>query len=339
MTIIDIADHLGLTKSAVSYALNGKPGVSEATRHRVLDAARELGWVPSSAARSLAGAATSTIGIVITRPQVQLGGEHYLMAFIAGLQTRLQERGFGLLMQVAADVHHQVSIYQSWVAQRRVDGVVLLDPVADDPRPAVLAELGLPAVVVGEAQLLPGQADVSTDDAVAMTAVVQHLLDLGHRSIARVAGPAHLVHTQVRDAAFRAAVRDGGGRAVVVHTDYSGAAGERATDEVLVGTAAATAVVYDSDLLAVAGFGAVSGLGLRVPADVSVVAWDDSALCRVTSPPLTAVGYDIADLGRSAGRVLFDLLDRGGPGAAVSVVPQLRVRSSTGPCRRPSPLV
>jgi len=336
VTIADIAGHLGLTKSAVSYALNSKPGVSAATRQRVLDAARELGWVPSSAARSLAGAATSTIGVVIAQPQLQLSAEHYLMTLAAGLQTRFQERGYALLMQVGADVHHQISIYQSWVAQRRVDAVVLLDPLVEDPRPAALMDLGLPVIVIGEAPLYPKQAQVRTDDAAAMTAVVEHLLDLGHRSIARVAGPAHLMHTRARDAAFEAAVHNGGGHAVVLHTDYSESAGAQATGAALAAPAAVTAVVCDSDLLAVAAFATIGSLGLQVPADVSVVAWDDSALCRVMSPPLTAVGYDIAELGRDAGRVLFDLLDRGEHEAAVKVVPQLRVRSSTGPASNPS---
>lgn len=335
-TIADIARRVGLSKGAVSYALNGKPGVSESTRQRVLDAARELQWSPSSAARMLAGNRTSTVGLALTRPPETLGEEPFLMRFVAGLTSHLQPRGYGLLLQLPSDAEAELATYRAWAGERRVDGVVVLDPATDDPRPAVLAELGLPAVVVGALEPGPGRVAVSTDDAAVMTEVVEHLASLGHHRVARVAGPAHLLHTVVRERAFREAAWRLGMVVSTVHTDYSAESGARATAE-LVGCGAErpTAVVYDNDLMAVAGLSHLSETGLRVPEDVALVAWDDSSTCAVTRPPLTATSYDLLRFGRLAAEALFTLLDDAAAPSGTSITPTLRVRASTRPSTDP----
>ena len=336
-TIADIARLVGLSKGAVSYALNGKPGVSESTRQRVLDAARDLQWSPSSAARMLAGNRTSTVGLALTRPPETLGEEPFLMRFVAGLTSQLQPRGYGLLLQLPADAQAELDTYRAWAGERRVDGVVVLDPAVDDPRPAVLAELGLPAVVVGAVEPGPGRVGVSTDDAAVMVAVVEHLASLGHRRVARVAGPAHLLHTVVRERAFRGAADRLGLAVSTVNTDYSAEGGARATSELVSrGGERPTAVVYDNDLMAVAGLSRLSETGLRVPEDVALVAWDDSSTCSVTRPPLTATSYDLLHFGRLAAEALFTLLDDTAPPGGTSITPVLRVRASTSPDPSPS---
>lgn len=339
-TIADIARRVGVTKGAVSYALNGKPGVSEETRRRVLQAARELHWAPSSAARMLAGNRTSTVGLALTRRPETLGDEPFFMAFVAGLESALQPRGYGLLLQVPTHAEAELETYRAWAGQRRVDGVVVLDPVTDDPRPAVLEALGLAAVVVGQAEPGAGLAAAVTDDAAAMHRVVDHLADLGHTAVARVAGPARLQHTVRRDRAFTAACRRRRLHARTVHADYSGAAGARATADLVGerpgGRPRPTAIVYDNDLMAVAGLSQLTGAGLRVPQDVSLVAWDDSATCRATHPALTATGYDVIAFGRAAGESLFALLSGDGP-TTTTTTPDLRVRASTAPAPAPTP--
>ncbi|TNM59982.1 LacI family transcriptional regulator [Streptomyces sp. NP160] len=330
-TIADIALRVGVTKGAVSYALNGKPGVSAETRRRVLEVARELDWVPSSAARMLAGNRTSTVGLALTRRPETLGDEPFFMGFVAGLEAALQPRGYGLLLQVPTHAEAELETYRAWAGERRVDGVVVLDPVRADPRPDALRALGLPGVVVGQARPGEGLAGVVTDDAAVMNAVVDHLADLGHTRVARVAGPAHLLHTGRRDRAFTAACRRRGLEARTVHADYSGDQGAEAT-AALVGTAGGaprpTAVVYDNDLMAVAGLSWLAGTGLRVPEDVSLVAWDDSATCRATHPALTATGHDVVAFGRAAAEALFRLLDDD-RATSTTTTPELRVRAST----------
>ncbi|MEJ5945611.1 LacI family DNA-binding transcriptional regulator [Pseudokineococcus basanitobsidens] len=329
VTIKQIAERVGISKGAVSYALNGRPGVSEQTRARVLAVAAEMDWAPNSAARSLSGARSRTVGLVVTRPAEALGAESFFVSFVAGLESVLGPHGHGLLLQVVPAVEAEQATLHTWARERRVDGVVLLDPRVDDPRVALVGALRMPAVVVGHPSFARGLPCVWKDDAVAVTAAVEHLTGLGHRCLGRVAGPARLGHTAVRDGAFVAAAARRGAAARVRITDFSAAQAAGAT-LALVREDQVTGLLFDNDLMAVAGLSALVGAGLAVPDDVSVVAWDDSVLCHVTHPQLTAVGHDLT----AYGAAVADLLVRQAEGEEVAdvevAVPDLRVRASTG---------
>ena len=305
VTIAEIARRSGVSKGAVSYVLNNRPGVSDATRERVLRIAAELEWVPNRAARVLSGSRTDTIGLVVTRTPATLGHEPFYMEFIAGIESVLSRQSCALLLQVVPDLGAAATTYQQWWAERRVDGMIMTDVRVDDPRLPLLQGLGMPVVVVGDPSLAGGLPYVCTDDAAAVRAAVDHLAGLGHRRIARVAGLPELGHTRIRDEATAAAAAAAGVEVRTVHTDYSGDGGARATQEVLSGPEPVTAVLYDNDLMAVAGLSAATGLGLRVPEDVSLVAWDDSALCRVTHPQLTAMSHDVVAYGAAVAERLL----------------------------------
>jgi len=157
-TIVDIAKAAGVSKGAVSYALNGRPGVSDATRRRILDIAEQLGWAPSSAARSLSDGRAWAIGMVVDRPAKTLAAEPFFMQLIGGIQLELDGSPFSLLMRSAEDRDVETATYQRWHAERRVDGVLLVDLRRDDPRLPFVKELGLPAVVVGGPEHTRGPA-------------------------------------------------------------------------------------------------------------------------------------------------------------------------------------
>lgn len=196
----DIARHAGVSQSAVSFALNGRAGVSEETRERVRRVAEELGWQPSTAARALSGEGAATVGFVLARPADTLGVDSFFLQLVSGIQEVLAERHLGLLFQVVEDIADECAVYRRWWAEHRVDGVLVVDPRTDDPRPDLLDELGLPAVVIGGApeERHPGLSTVWADDAGAMASVVDGLYALGHRRIVHIAGLAGLAHTERR---------------------------------------------------------------------------------------------------------------------------------------------
>ncbi|MFI0806333.1 LacI family DNA-binding transcriptional regulator [Streptomyces echinatus] len=328
----DIARRAGVSESAVSFALNDRPGVSEVTRARVRRVAEQLGWRPSTAARALSGEGAATVGFVLARPADTLGVDSFFLQLVSGIQEVLAERHLGLLFQVVEDVADECAVYRRWWAEHRVDGVLVVDPRAADPRPELLDELGLPAVVIGGApdERHPGLSTVWADDAGAMASVVDELTALGHRRIVHIAGLPDLAHTQRRVRTLEAeAERRGLTEVRSVTTDYSDAEGAAVTRRVLSRAAPPTALIYDNDVMAVAGVAAAAELGRSVPADVSVVSWEDSALCRMVKPWLSALSRDSAEFGRTAARELTALLD-GGPARAVRVpMPRLTVRGST----------
>ncbi|WP_251095905.1 LacI family DNA-binding transcriptional regulator [Streptomyces sp. Caat 7-52] len=331
-TMKDIARRAGVSESAVSFALNDRPGVSEVTRARVRRVAEQLGWRPSTAARALSGEGAATVGFVLARPADTLGVDSFFLQLVSGIQEVLAERHLGLLFQVVEDVADECAVYRRWWAEHRVDGVLVVDPRAADPRPELLDELGLPAVVIGGApdERHPGLSTVWADDAGAMASVVDELTALGHRRIVHIAGLPDLAHTQRRVRALRGEA-EGRGLTEVrsVTTDYSDAEGAAVTRRVLSAAAPPTALIFDNDVMAVAGVAAAAQLGCRVPEDVSVVSWEDSALCRMVEPWLSALSRDSAEFGRTAARELTALLDGGSARAVRVPMPRLTVRGST----------
>ncbi|MFB7180907.1 LacI family DNA-binding transcriptional regulator [Streptomyces sp. NPDC056257] len=350
-TIKDIARQAGVSESAVSFALNDRPGVSQDTRARIRRVAEELGWQPNSAARALSGERSGAVGLVLARPAHTLGVESFFLQLVSGIQEVLSAARTALLFQVVEDMDAECAVYRRWWAERRVDGVLVVDPRTRDPRPALLGQLGLPAVTIGEpepepepeparqleAPAVPVPAVVSSvraDDAGAMAQVLDHLHGLGHRRIVHIAGLPGLAHTVRRMDSLRTeAARRGLGpdqvRSVV--TDYSDAEGAAATRRVLAEPRPPTALVYDNDVMAVAGSAVAAELGIPVPRRLSIVAWDDSALCRVTHPRLTALVRDTAGFGRLAAEELLAVLAGGPPGVRISEQPRLEPRESTAP--------
>ncbi|GAB2600131.1 LacI family transcriptional regulator [Paractinoplanes abujensis] len=328
-TIVDVARAAGVSKGTVSFALNGRPGVAEETRQRILDAARDLGWTPSHQARALSVSRAFAVGLVLAREPELLGADPFFPAFIAGVERTLSDRGQALVLQVVPEAQEEAG-YRRLAADGRVDGVFLLDLRVADPRIALLAELGLPAVSIARPEVPSPFPAVLVDDRPGIAAAVGHLVELGHTTIAHVAGPSHFLHGRVRRQAFEQAVKDAGLRpGPVVEADFSAAGGARATREVLVHKP--TAIVYANDLMAIAGLSVASELGVVVPAQLSITGFDNTDLAAYVSPPLTTVRTDPYLWGRAAADALLASIE----GGTVDDVPvpaaQLVVRASTSP--------
>ena len=328
-TIADVAERAGVSIGAVSYALNGRKGVSEATRERVLRVADEMGWAPGSSARSLAGAKTDIVGLVIARGPNALGVDSFFVRFITGIESELAKRKYSLLLQVVPDVQAEVESHKLWAASRRVDGVILVDPRQDDPRIAALSASGaLPAVVSGDISMSGGLTSVWTDDDTAMRETVRYLAALQHTRIARVSGIANLAHTLVRDEAFTSECLKLGVEGTIVRADFTAGKGASATRSLLSIRFGPTAIIYDNDLMAMSGMSVAAEMGLSVPRDVSIVAWDDSNLCELTYPPLSAVNHDVVHHGATVARTLFEVIDGAKPAQHLDSVPKLVVRGT-----------
>ena len=195
-----------------------------------------------------------------------------------------------------------MAVYRRWWGEHRVDGVLMVDLRVDDPRVDELVRLGLPAVVVGgpvENRALPA---VWHDEGSVIVEAVQYLAALGHRRIAHVTGVGEFDHTVQRIAAFESATRELGLEGQILQTDYSVEQGARATRKLLSSPEPPTAIVFDSDLLAVTGLGVAQQMGFTVPDDLSIVGWDDSLISQVVHPPLTAITRDIEAFGIAATR-------------------------------------
>ncbi|MCI3244271.1 LacI family DNA-binding transcriptional regulator [Streptomyces spinosisporus] len=332
-TIKEVAAAAGVSTAAVSQAFNHKGRLSEATRRRILDAALELGWSPSAPAAALRNARTRSLALVVRRPTDVLGSDPHFSELITGIEGELAPRGYGLLLHLVTGPPEENALYERLAAEGRVDGAVLTDARDDDARPGLLARLGLPAVLLGSPDDTAVVPRVGLrDQGAGVTEAVEHLLGLGHRRIAYVAGPPELQHTRVRRAAFEDALRGAGLRPfAVLHTDFSERGAVGATEALLDADDRPTAIVYANDSMAVCGIGTAQRAGLTVPRDMSVVGYDNLPLGSWLHPRLTTVDQQVQRVGAAAARMLLALCGEDVEEPALTGRPRLVVRESTGP--------
>jgi DNA-binding LacI/PurR family transcriptional regulator len=330
-TITDIAQRAGVTKAAVSFALNGQPGVSAATRERILAIAEELGFQPNSAARALTVGKAGVFGLVIDRPARTLGIEPFFMQLVSGIQAELAAHQITLQFTMTEDADAEIDLYRQWWAQRRVDGVFVVDLQVDDRRIPAIEKLRMPAVVIGTPRGSGSLPAVWQDDRAAVQIVIDYLAAQGHRRIARVGGRSGYWHSVLRRDAFEAAAAVAGLTAFSVDADYTAEHGAHATVGLLGAAEPPTAILYDNDVMAAAGLGVAQRMGVSVPGGVTIISWDDSALCELMHPALTALHRDIAATGTTAARMLRSLVAGGHPDSIGEATPVLQVRMSSGP--------
>jgi len=331
-TMGDIARRLGISKAAVSYALNGQPGVSAATRQRVLDLAKDLGWYPSSSARALSGAETGVIGLVLARPSDLLTIETFFIHFLSGVEQVLTERGSSLLLRIIGEhPEAETKTYERWWGERRVDGVILVDERYHDMRLPVVEALGLPAVLCGGPIKSVALPCLWTDHGADASTVLGYLVGLGHKRIAHVSGPARFVHERARRWGVRRAGRALGVTVETLEAEYTGPQAAEVTHRLLDQPDPPTAIVYASDVMALAGLGVATARGLPVPARLSLVSWDDSYLTTLVHPAVTSLWRNTPAYGALAASVLLDLIDGHDRGRIQVPASTLRIRETTAP--------
>jgi DNA-binding LacI/PurR family transcriptional regulator len=258
------------------------------------------------------------------------------MQLISGIQAELSEHQVTLLFTVTEDTDAEIALYRRWWQQRRVDGVFVVDLQVDDRRVGVLEELRMPAVVIGTPRGSGTLPALWQDDRACVETVVGYLAGQGHRRIARVGGRAEYWHSVLRREAFAAVAAVAGLDAVSVEADYSAEHGAAATAGLLDSAEPPTAILYDSDVMAAAGLGVAQRMGFGVPDRLSIVSWDDSALCELMHPALTALRGDIPAAGSTAARMLRELAAGERPGSVAEAPPALQVRMSSGPAGGPA---
>ncbi|GAA1996831.1 LacI family DNA-binding transcriptional regulator [Nakamurella flavida] len=327
-TIYDVAARAGVSKSLVSLVLQRSPRVSEPRRTAVLAAITELGYRPSEAATALAGARTRTVELLIdTYRNLSFVG------LVEGIRRELDERDFRLTVTEM----HQPGTAGPATWSTAVDGRIL----AGEPTAGLLAGwAACPIVVAGHRLSVPAGSDVvASDDRAGARAVTEHLLGLGHTTIAHLTGSGGAA--QLRREGYEQAVHAAGLPASVAGR-RSGTAeqdGYDAAHRILTRRSETTAIVAANDLMALGALAAARDLRRAVPADLSVFGYDDSPLARSRYLSLSSVDDRSTEVGARAARVLLARMDD--PDAAVAtpaVLPVLVPRGTSGrPGRPPVP--
>lgn len=332
VTITDVAREAGVSRSAVSYALNDKPGVSRRTKEKVLAVAASMGWKPNRAAKALSDASTRSIGIILTYRAEALAVDSYSMELLAGLGMELEKNDYSLLLRILPDGSPTVGIHRDWIASGSVDGVIITNVEIGDPRVDLYCEHPeMPVLALAEPSITKGLPTMTSDDTAGARLIVDYLHELGHRNIARVAGPERIGHTFIRDRAFTDETAALGMQYACLHADYSPDQGAECTKRLLTLAHPPTAIVYDSDAMAVSGLHVAQSQGIVVPTQLSIVSWDDSYMCENVAPALTALWRDVTNLGAKAVPLLLRQINGEHVQNALESSYQLVTRDSTAP--------
>ncbi len=326
-TITDVARAAGVSTAVVSYALNGRPGVSAATRERVMRIADELGWRPSAAARSMrAGARAAGLALV------EGAGVHGAPALevVGALQRALAAHQLAVELRVVDDEAAAAEAYAQWWAEKRCDVVVVPDVREDDPRLATVRRLGIPAALLATPGLEPDISAVEVDDGDAYGRVGRYLVGLGHARVAVVTGAGDRIRSGVIARGLEGALGQTDGAVVSVATDGSPEGAAAAARRLLTQPAPPSAIVFETDIMAIAALDVARRTGIAVPWDLSIVAGSDSTLCRLATPALTSLPSVAAMLGAALAQAVVAAQQRRVERVPLSVG-SLAVRGSTGP--------
>ncbi len=315
----DVAAEVGVSTASVSLVLRGVAGPSPETRERVLEAAARLGYRADRAASLLARKRTHLLGVpVVLR-------DAFRAELAEEVQLAADRAGYAVALQAVTPAHDEVRAVEALLDQR-CEALLLLSP---ELPPAALAELGArtPLVVVGRHVAPDGFDVVRVADDLGVAAAVEHLRALGHRRIVHVDG-GRAATADDRRAGFAAAAGPDGR---IVPGGYDEAAGAGAARALL--DDLPTAVVAANDRSAIGLLDVFLRAGVRVPADVSVVGYDDSALARLAHVDLTTVSQERTEQARRAVAAAVGRLEAGAAPAGSVLTPRLVVRGTTGPPR------
>lgn len=322
-TMADVATQAGVSRTLVSFILDGKPGASEDTKQRVLAVAKEIGYRPDAAARLLARGRSRTLGVLMDVSQL------FEAELVTGIYPAAEELGYEVLLSANLPDRDE-SVPIDALLSHRCGGLILLGPTSDTAYLKTLAEKA-PAVIVGRRLAAHrGLSTVRTDDAKGIRLAVDYLIELGHKDIHHVDGGTDPGSTERRRAYLAAMRRHGlADRASVIAGAHNEEAGASAARSMLAGAQLPTAVLAGNDRCALGLLDVFTRSGIDVPGDLSLIGYDDSRLSDNPRIDLTTVHQDATALAHHAVRLAVAMLEGEEAEADVVLEPTLVIRGTT----------
>jgi LacI family transcriptional regulator len=335
--LADVARLAGVHASTVSRVLNPETRsmIRSEVAQRVLAAAAEVGYRPNAIAASLRTNRSSIVGVMIpdlTNP--------LFAAIVRGIEDALGAAGYTAILGNSDNEPARERTVLQKMRERRVDGLILATAHREDALIAECRADGTPLVLVNRTVDDRGVSAVVVDDAVGIQLAVEHLVGLGHRTIAHLAGPQDLSTGKLRQRSFNKAMAAAGAtvdpRLVVVCAAMTEAEGRRRFTELLARRVKFTAVLAGNDLIAMGCYDALGARGQQAPDAVSIVGYNDIRFVDRMAPPLTTVRIPQYDMGAEAARLLLlRMRDPSAPVQTITLRPELIVRGSTASLRTP----
>jgi DNA-binding LacI/PurR family transcriptional regulator len=326
-TIRDVARHAGVSHQTVSRVINGSEDVLPETRALVEAAIEEMGYRPSAIARSMARGSTHTLAII--SPNLT---DYTFASVIEGAEVEARQHGYFVMSASASDPQAFGELVDELVGHGRVDGLIVINPYADDR--FKLMPRDFPLVFVGARSHDENICSISLDDERVAYEATRHLLSLGHTQIALVTGPMTEDCSQDRTEGYRRALSEAGipfNQSIVFEGDWSASSGQAALVALLEHGTTPTAVFAQNDRMAMGVLRAARDANLQVPGQLSVIGVDDMPLSSYFDPPLTTMQQDMPQIGQEAIRMLMSIIQKKNVDLqGIKFPAQLVIRQSTG---------
>lgn len=334
VTISDVSNALGLTKSTVSRALNDYQDIAEGTRLRVRRMAEKMGYRPLSHAQAIRTGRTKSLGLVIQVSDHD-AQRPFLAEFLAGVSSGASAEGYMLTVASADGDAETIATYRTMLNDRKADGFILPRTRINDPRINLLRDERVPFVMFGRSPDPTGCAWFDVSGEAAMRDAVHRLAALGHKRIGYVGGGAQYSYAPLRQEGYLSAIREVGlpdDPALLRGDAVTQADGEEAARVLLSQPSPPTAIVCAVDLVAMGVCRAATAMGLRIGQDLSVTGYDGIPDGAHLQPPLTTYGVDVTTCGKRLSHLLIRRV-RGEPPEAIRELVEAEFidRGSIGP--------
>jgi LacI family transcriptional regulator len=333
VTIYDVAREAGVSDATVSRVFNNKDSVREATRQRVIDAAKKLGYVANLQARSLAGAKLNVIGLLI--PGLDNG---YLVEIVRGVDLELAQAGYELMIHTTHGRGNNETSYLQYVANGLTEGILLVVPLLSSDFLRALEELNYPYVLIDEIDHTGRSFSVSATNWQGAYDATEYLIKLGHKRIGFITGILQLNSARDRLAGYTSALQDHSiplEDALVVNGDFVKGSGFEMAHELLNLEERPTAIFASNDMMALGAMDAIREKGLSVPEDISLIGFDDIPQAIISYPKLTTVRQPLEKMGQVAVKLILQQIENQERlPRRMTLATQLIIRDSCQPLNR-----
>ncbi|MBC3931013.1 LacI family DNA-binding transcriptional regulator [Undibacterium curvum] len=301
-TMKQVAEKARVSTTTVSHVINNTRVVSEDARERVLSVIQELRYIPSAVARSLKNDRTHTLGMMIPN-----NSNPYFAEVIQGIEDASFKLGYNIILCNSYDDPKKQAAYIRVLMEKRIDGLILVSSGSDEDLSQLLADEGIPKVLV-DREVTGVAADfIEADHVQGGYEATRYLLSLGHHKIACVAGPDTLLPSGGRVTGYMQALKEAGiafRPDYLIHADFTSQGGYNAFQQLLALSDRPTAIFASNDLMAIGGICAANAAGVSIPKDLSVIGYDDIALASFSNPPLTTIAQPKHAIGQLTAQTL-----------------------------------
>lgn len=333
-TIKDIARVAGVSVTTVSRGLNGYSDVSEKTRKKIFEVAKELNYSPNTLARGLVMNKTKTFGLLVSGLDQSSAKDNITFNILSGINKFVGECGYDLVLFSTTSTKQREKTYTQLCRERRVDGAIIQGIRTDDPYLREVVESDIPCVLIDIPLTSPTVGYVTTDNVLGAKKAVQHLIHLGHKRIGLINGHDFAFVSQQRLKGYEEALEEANipiNPEWIGNGEFSEEVAELTALKLLEAHPEITAIFSASDLMALGVLRAARKLGINVPNELSIIGFDDIILASYVTPSLTTIGQDTFQNGYEAARLLLSILENEQEPRIVSLGIELKIRESTKP--------